>query len=347
MKHQRIRLWPVITAALCGTALVLMQPLTTAQTPTAGAESYRFSGPYVHQNLTIHLIHGGDGLDAEQILTLDEALEQGMVVVHETGNVSQLAVENVSHAKSVFIHAGDIVKGGRQDRVLTYDLFLQPKSGKVSIESFCVERGRWQGRGVEAVNTFASSSKRLNSKALKLAALSEKAQGTVWREVADMQDKLSENVGTTVRKPASTTSLQLSLESESVVRSIEGYRASLEDIIDSSEDVIGFAFAINGELNSIEMYGARALFVKLWPKLLDAAASEAVAEQTTKNLIGSSVDEEELRDFLQRAERAPVREDRKVGITEVQHRENDEAFYIESRKSRDESNWVHRGYLRK
>ena len=42
--------------------------------------------------------------------------------------------------------------------------------------------------------------------------------------------------------------------------------------------MIGYVFAINGHVNSADVYASRALFVKLWPKLLKASAVEAVAE---------------------------------------------------------------------
>ena len=267
--------------------------------------------------------------------------------MHETGTVSELAIENISDRKSVFVHAGDIVKGGKQDRVLTYDLLLRPQSGKVPIASFCVEQGRWQARGTEQASRFDSSTKRLASKALKLAAQSDRMQGKVWEEVARMQRKLGENVGTPVRASASETSLQLSLESETVTRSIKGYRETLLGIVDNSDDAIGFVFAINGELNSAEVYGARALFVRLWPKLLESIASEAVSEQTSGNEVSSALREAELTVFLQSAEGAPVRENKRTDDTQVQHRESNDAVYFETRSSRHDSDWLHRGYVKK
>ena len=340
-------LW-TIAGALCGAGLAFFQPLTaTAQTPSDGAATYRFSGPYVHKNLSIYLIHGKDRFESGDILTLDEALEQRKVIVHETGDVSELSIENVSDRKSVFVHAGDIVKGGKQDRVLTYDLLLQPRSGKVPIASFCVEQGRWQARGVEEVSTFDSSKMRLASKALKLAAQSDRMQERVWEEVTRMQRKLRENVDAPVRAAASETSLQLSLESAPVVRSTKGYRETLADVVDTADDAIGFAFTINGALNSAEVYGARALFVRLWPKLLESIASEAVAEQKSGKEAAPPFSEAELTGFLRGAERAPVRENKKTDITEVQHRESNDAVYFETRSSRHDADWLHRGYVKK
>jgi len=57
-------------------------------------------------------------------------------------SVNALTVENTGKDE-VFVQAGDIVKGGQQDRVLSVDLLLPPRSGEVTIAAFCVEHGRW------------------------------------------------------------------------------------------------------------------------------------------------------------------------------------------------------------
>jgi hypothetical protein len=61
---------------------------------------------------------------------------------------SSLTVENLSD-QEVFVQAGEIVKDGRQDRVLSSGLVLPPKSSPVAIGSLCVENGRWRKRGAE------------------------------------------------------------------------------------------------------------------------------------------------------------------------------------------------------
>src|SRR5262249_50494006 len=79
----------------------------------------RVSGPYTHANLSLYLLHGRDVVPGRKFLTLAEAIEQKKVVVNETGQVNQLTVENLSDGE-LFIMTGDIVKGGRQDRVLAF-----------------------------------------------------------------------------------------------------------------------------------------------------------------------------------------------------------------------------------
>src|ERR1700722_2499143 len=131
------------------------------------ADGLSVTGPIVHDNLAVYLLHGpaaGGGIP----LTLQEALAKGSVKVRETGSVNELTVENVG-SDEVFVQAGDIVKGGRQDRVLSVDLLLPPRSGQVSIAAFCVEQGRWTARGNEDARQFASAGSAMPSHEAKVA----------------------------------------------------------------------------------------------------------------------------------------------------------------------------------
>jgi hypothetical protein len=116
-----------------------------------------------------------------------------------------------------------------------------------------------------------------SSKELKLAARDSKEQGKVWTEVASAQKRLSDNTGGEVRSTVSVSSLQLTLEDKKVQEAAEEYRKALADILKDKKDVVGFAFVINGKINSVDVYGARALFERLWPQLLGSTAVEAVA----------------------------------------------------------------------
>lgn len=155
----------------CLTALPLLlaSAATVAFAPPwrAYAGDQRISGPYTHDNLTIFLVHGASS-QGPVPLTLEEALEKGFVKVHETGTVSELEIENVGN-EDVFVHAGDIVKGGQQDRVVTASLVMKAKSGRVPLSVFCVESGRWAARGGEDKATFASSKEMLPTREAKLA----------------------------------------------------------------------------------------------------------------------------------------------------------------------------------
>src|SRR5437762_10943378 len=134
---------------------------------TAGAAVGTVNGPFTHRNLQIFLVQGETQLEGRHYATLSEAMAKGMVVVKETGNVSELSIENRSSEALIFLNAGDIVKGGRQDRTIQDDVILQTRSGWVPLPSFCVENGRWTKRGAEDAANFSANTKVLTSKDLK------------------------------------------------------------------------------------------------------------------------------------------------------------------------------------
>ena len=157
------------------------------QSQTPPVADYTVSGPYTHKNLTIFLLHGSGQSQGRAPLTLQEAMKRKLVVVRETGDVNRLTIRNRSN-RDVFVQAGDIVKGGQQDRALALDLIVPPKSGRIPIDAFCVEQGRWSRRGNEAVEAFSASDNALASKDLKIAAKARRSQGEVWSNVSKTQE---------------------------------------------------------------------------------------------------------------------------------------------------------------
>ena len=141
--------------------------LSFAGAAGAAPEPLRVSGPVTHENLSIYFIHG-PSQKGPVPLTLEEALRDGKVQVRETGNVNSLEIENLGD-QPVFVQAGDIVKGGKQDRTLTVSLLLPPKSGRMPIGSFCVEHGRWSPRAAENTSKFDSAAAVVPSHEMKLA----------------------------------------------------------------------------------------------------------------------------------------------------------------------------------
>jgi hypothetical protein len=260
-----------VTAGL-GLAAAPMPP-TKAPEP-----AYRLSGPFTHENLTIFLLHGDDQVKGKKFLTLDEALKAKKVIVHETKNVNQLSIENVS-TEDVFVQAGDIVKGGQQDRTIAIDTIVPPRSGKLPLNSFCVEQGRWSKRGGENEKAFGRSMNNLVGNDLKLAARNAGSQRQVWDNVTAAQKKLMDNLKQEVRSSTSATSLQLTLENKKLLETVKAYVQKLEKTLDRQSDVVGYAVAINGKVNNADVYANADLFRKLWPKLLTCTAIEAVAEQ--------------------------------------------------------------------
>ncbi len=310
----------------------------------AAADSgVKISGPQVHDNLAVYFVHGKSAGGAVP-LTLEEALEKGSVRVFETGEVNELKIENTG-LEAVFIQSGDIVKGGRQDRVITSSFVLQPKSGEVQLAAFCVEHGRWSARGSEDAATFASAAEAVPSREAKLAMKAPRTatyslggeyqdsgdqvyarQADVWKSVSAMQSKLSSGLNEKVASPESETSLQLSLENAKLKELRGAYVKALQDAGQSGDDIVGYAFAVNGRLNSADVYSSNGLFRKMWPKQLQSAATEAIGERGGTNEPPPPA--EAVNTFLAEAKQGAVKEKavRSENVLEV--RDSAKAVYF-------------------
>ncbi len=373
---------------LASAATIAFAPL-----PRAQAGDQRISGPYTHDNLTIFLVHGASS-QGPVPLTLDESLEKGGVKVHETGTVGELEIENAGD-EDVFVNAGDIVKGGQQDRVVTASLILKAKSGRVPLSVFCVESGRWSARGDEDKATFASAKEMLPTREAKLAMRSpytvaavppaapsvseadaraisqaidnemagaeagvqnadparpayrqERApaspQSEVWRSVSNIQAALTGNLGAKVAAEESETSLQLALESKKLAEAQKAYIDALKGAGESQPDVVGYVFAVNGKINSGDIYASNALFRKLWPKLLKAAATEAIgAEKALPKTLDPTV--AAVDEFLAAPAAAKPTERPSINGQTLETREADGAFDFATKSASGDI--IHRNVL--
>lgn len=311
---------------------------------TIDAGEYRLSGPYIHKNLSIFLVHGKNVIKAKSFLTLQEALVQKKIVVYETKTVNELSIQNFSD-EDVYVQSGDIVKGGQQDRMIGVDLIVPPRSGKLPISAFCVEHGRWSARGSEKAGVFSTSNDAVATKEIKLAAKMSTSQGEVWKSVSEAQDKLSSNLGARVNSAVSASSLQLAVENQKVQETADSYISALQNIANRSNDVIGYVFAINGKVNSADIYGSNVLFKKLWPKLLKANAIEAIAELQPGKFKPASA--ESVSGFLSDSDKAKGSDKDVNARVNLMTREDKENILFETRDRGQNGAWVHRNYIKK
>jgi hypothetical protein len=241
---------------------------------------------------------------------------------------------------------------------------LPPKSGEVSLAAFCVEHGRWSGRGGESSVAFASAAEALPSREAKLAMRAPmkaevgpdqprasldagdrvySRQQQVWASVASVQERLSGNLSAEVASPRSATSLQLSLENEKLKEAREAYVKALESFGGEKDDIVGYVFAVNGKVNSADVYPSNALFRKMWPKLLAASVTEAIgADKTT---MAAAPAPASVGAFLTSAESGSAQEETVNGLARQEIRDANSAVYMEAK--RNDGAWVHRNYLAK
>jgi hypothetical protein len=333
----------------------------------AAAQETKITGPFTHENLSVYFMHGPSA-PGKVPLTLDEALARRAVEVRETGNVNELEIENLGD-EEVFIQSGDIVKGGQQDRTLMVSLLLPPKSGRVPIASFCVEQGRWSARGQEDAKRFASSASSVPSREMKLAMKAPKSaapavgsgasrasafadtgarQSEVWDGVRKMQSKLTGNLGAPVAAAQSRSSLQLALENEKLNEARDAYVGALRAAGSGDDDIVGYIFAVNGKLNSADVYPSNGLFRKMWNKLLDASAIEAIGQKDEARAAPPSI--EAVHAFLKDAEGGKAAQRPLNAGSRLDTRDGDRAFLFETARAAAPGasvNWIHKNYLAK
>jgi hypothetical protein len=339
-----MRVHAVLLAAvgLLGLAAVTANAREKRAEETRAGE-YRISGPYTQGNLTVFLIHGKEAIPDKKYLTLAEALEQKKAVVHEKKDVNEVQVENLASDVDLYLEAGDIIKGGQQDRVLARDMIIKPKSGKVAIPCFCVEASRWSQRGSENAAMFSSSPGKAAGKGVQLAAQYHRGQGQVWKEVAEAQMRLSRSVGRSVKSEASPTSLQLSQEDKKLLEMVEGYVKELGKAPQKQKDVIGYAAAINGKVENFDVYGSGDLFAKLWPRLLRTSAIEAVAALPKDKKKFEPAAATAVAKMLQDADKGKTKEEKVIdGRVHLVTRKSENNVFFETRDREKNSMPVHK-----
>jgi hypothetical protein len=367
---------------------ISVAPLAAAALAMAGASSgtafadqgMRISGPLVHANLAVYFVHGTSA-GGPIPLTLQEALAKGSVQVIETGQVNQLQIENTG-AEQVFIQAGDIVKGGKQDRVLTVSFILPSNSGRLPIASFCVEQGRWSARGKEDQAKFSSAGEAMPSRSALLAMAAPppearpeaarpeggasssgnaataqrinreydevgKKQREVWDQVANTQKKLERGLNASVASPQSTSSLQLALENEKLKDARAAYIGALQASGENDADIVGYVVAINGKMSAANLYPSNGLFKKMWGKQLAAVVTEAIGEGQGAAPAAAPAPPAPAvaTEFLAEAEKGKPHERAVAAGTRQEVRDADKSLYNEARGA--DGNWIHRSYLAK
>jgi hypothetical protein len=360
----RLKLLSRLSAAI---ALAFVLPLTSghAAEPVA-ADAYHLSGPLTHDNLAIYFVHG-ESRPGPVPLTLQEALANKTVEVRETGNVNELQVMNTGD-EAVYIQSGDIVKGGRQDRVLIVSMLLPPRSDIVPIPVFCVEQGRWSGRAGESAAKFESADAILPSRTAKMAMRGaepagaapsrpdgradnrrqsadsvQARQGAVWAGVAAIQNELSSSLGTQVASARSRSSLQLALENGDLGTKQAEFVDSLRKSGEADSDIIGYVAAINGHVNSAEIYPSNGLFRKMWPALLRASATEAIKDRKGESRTPPTT--ADVTSFLDAKAAHGVDQDASASV-QVNVKQSAKAAIFESRPAAAApAQWINRSYL--
>ncbi len=319
-------------------AAFLLLALAAMAVSQQNDSDHKLSGPYVHENLSIFLVHDNSSEDSENLISLKDAMEKGYVTVNETGNVGELTVSNNSHYR-IYIQSGDLVKGGRQDRLLRHDLVLEPNAGEVPLKSFCVEHGRWSGRSGADAMKFESSENMVVGKDIKLAVNLEADQQKVWDNIARMQS------GEIMMRGGRSGSLVLMMDSAEHQNLQQPYIQAIKEQMDEDNNAVGMVVVINGEINCADIYRSHDLFEMQFDKLLKSAAIEAVAVKGESQSPIVSISD--VQTWLDEAENATAEVQEVAVNMQTVVRETDNLISFESRNKSSKKGWIHRSILSK
>jgi hypothetical protein len=245
--------------------LMLAALAAAAAPPDRFVEDMSVGDPISVENLTVFPLRLRRAALSTDALTLDEAMKAGLVTVREVegGAVNTLLVSNRGE-RPVYAMAGELVIGGKQDRIIGQSLVLPPRASNVGVSVFCVEHGRWNGTSTAFQSAGALGHPELRKKALG------GSQSEVWREVAAANARLrTENASDTYRPAA-----------KKVAQDTAPIVARLAKALDGVPDAAGIAAAVNGQIIGVEYFASPKLFSHVREKVLASYAAQALAAQS-------------------------------------------------------------------
>jgi hypothetical protein len=284
---------------------------------TSAVSGFKVLAPIRHGNLTVFPVVMATSHDTQGFLTLDEGLKSGEVLVTESGRtpplvrrrhsegipipagdgarVNQLVLVNNSK-RPLLLLAGEIVTGGKQDRVIAKDRIVPAESDPIDLGVFCVEPGRW----VSTSGKFGGLNMYMAAPSVRSKAMADKDQEKVWGAVRDAQSRVAAATPQAKQEVESTTSYAVVMANKDVKRQVDsvaapieaGYRSLIKELRD--RNAVGVVVAVNGDIIWADIFASTDLLQKYWPKLVRSYAAEAVVTHVR----GKDVDEKAAEAFL-------------------------------------------------
>lgn len=296
----------VAVALVMATAFVVSKRADAGEGPVPSG--FKVLAPIQSGNLTVFPVVAAQSHSTGEFLTLDEGLRSGEVEVTESGmirglqrrprpqvtpgiwpprgdgaQVNRLVLVNNSK-RPLLLLAGEIVTGGKQDRVIGKDRIVPAESDPIDLGVFCVEPGRW----VATSEKFSGMGAGMAAPKVRAGAMSAKNQQKVWDEVRSSQSEMVSVLGDSpAAAPAAaeverTTSYARVMQNSEVKRRVDsvaepiqrGYESVIRQLRD--RNAVGVVVAVNGEIIWADVFASTQLLEKYWPKLVHSYAAEAV-----------------------------------------------------------------------
>jgi len=209
-----------------------------------------------------------DGGVVPNVRATDEPVlesENVQIAYGDAATVNTLQIENTSN-DTVFLMAGELVKGGKQDRVIAQDMILPPKSGKVDLPVFCVEQGRW----TYTEGASFDGHKKMAANCVREVAVTAKDQSQVWEKVSEVT-KTNDAISST------STYNQLDQSPEFVAKR-KAYLAYFETIFDTSSNVVGVIAMSGDSVIGGDLFFMPKLFRDQYKNLIYSYVTDAISK---------------------------------------------------------------------
>jgi len=335
----------LVMTLVIASAVVCWDPKPVHAGEVTSPSGYRVLEPIRQGSLTVFPVVAPKSYPTGEFLTLDEGLRSGDVVVTEYGNVQGLirrhgtpAIQQggaqvnrlvlVNNSKRpLLLLAGEIVTGGKQDRVIGKDRIVPPESDPVDLSVFCVEPGRWvatspqfntSGATYAAAGGAGAGGGIVNGRnpgtvmaqpSVRAKAMADKDQNQVWAEVRKQQQSMSASLAVEAPSPAVQTEAAELAQTSSYARVMENkavqgkvdevarpieqnYQSLIKQLRD--RNAVGVVVAVDGRVIWADLFASTELLEKYWPKLVRSYASEAVVSRAK----GAEVTERQAQAFL-------------------------------------------------
>ncbi|PYU34077.1 MAG: hypothetical protein DMG28_06585 [Acidobacteria bacterium] len=321
--------WGLLGLAGLGGCLASVFATGEQKSERLNPNGWRLLEPVIYENLSVFPVVSHQGVDTGGFVTLDEALASGDAQVTERGgdvlrrtrdgrpvtlpypgggaSVNQLVLINRSN-KPLVLLAGELISGGKQDRVIAKDRIVAPGAEPLPLDVFCVEHGRWS-----AGTQFASAKIIVHPSVREKAAVDQK-QTEVWAAVrggttarvsgdtapAAAPQITVQNLDAAIAGEARTESYARLYKTSSVGSRVEPFAEEVQRRFARAtanlkgERVVGVVVAYGGEVAWSDIFASPALFDRYWSKLLRSYVVEAMARPQSKE--HASLDD--AREFL-------------------------------------------------
>jgi hypothetical protein len=201
------------------------------------------------------------------VVSLSSAIRHGWVTITERGtasteNVHWLRINNNSD-KSLLISSGEMITGGRQDRIVSKDTILEPTGADQYVPAMCVEEGRWS----EKEKKFQHAGH--TNPSLRKVIDQSKNQLLIWKEIYNQLEAANLHTAT-LAYSALRTDKKISAEAASY------YQFFTNSIRQSDSSMVGFICVTGDKILGTDIFSASNIFYDEVPSILTGYIEAAI-----------------------------------------------------------------------